>query len=542
MAACIAAAQEPVVPPPAVTLKATTRLVQVNVVVHDRKGTPVSDLKKEDFQIKVDGKVQPISVFSLDSAGTLPASSEKLPPNTFTNRLEQRPGTPTGVTIILLDALNTKFADQAYAKQQVVKYLETIQPTDHIGLYALGNTLRVLHDYTADSTELLRKVSSYKGVNLPNTTNLSQPFGGDSLMLDQWLSGGGGSAVERNFYENNRILGTLKAIEFIANHLVRVPGRKNLIWVSGGFPLMIGYESLVPANAAIDQRTYTEEVTRTVQAVNDANMAIYPVDARGLMADPRYSAARPNVSSPTNMRGAAAGTNARPPVPRPPVGVRNQESMQELASRTGGRVYINTNDLTHAIRDAVSDSQVTYTLGFYPLNEKYDGKFHEIRLDVPERSGLNLRYRKGYFDLAELPQDDNARKAALRDAVWSPIDATAMALTVDVKPSATNQYSWEAGIKIDPSSLRLEQQGNRWSGRLDLMFVQKDVRGDQFNGETDTVELNLTPEHYAQASRSGLLYKKVVRLDRRASMFRVIVRDASSGSIGSVTVPFDQIQ
>src|SRR5690348_7995193 len=80
--------------PPRVTLKATTRLVQVSVVVHDKKGQPVPDLKKEDFQIKVDGRVQPISVFSVESAGTLPTSKEPLPPNTFTNRLEQRPGTP----------------------------------------------------------------------------------------------------------------------------------------------------------------------------------------------------------------------------------------------------------------------------------------------------------------------------------------------------------------------------------------------------------------------------------------------------------------
>ena len=88
--ACPLIAQSP--EPPPVALKATTRLVQVNVVVHDKKGQPVADLKKEDFQIKVDGRVQPISVFSVDSAGALPTSKEPLPPNTFTNRLEQRPG------------------------------------------------------------------------------------------------------------------------------------------------------------------------------------------------------------------------------------------------------------------------------------------------------------------------------------------------------------------------------------------------------------------------------------------------------------------
>ena len=511
-------------PPPPVVLKATARLVQVSVVAHDKKG-PVADLKKEDFQIKVDGQVQRISVFSVESAGTLPAPPKKLPPNTFTNRLEERPGTPSGVTIILLDSLNTKFADQAYARQQVIKYLETIQPTDHIGIYTLGNSLRVLHDYTTDSAELLRKLATYKGGYLPTTAGSHDPFGGDSLLLDQWLRGGGASPAERSFYMSNRIEGTLHAIEFIANHLARLPGRKNLIWVSGGFPLTIGFENLAAwTNPAIEQRTFTGEVNRTVQALNNANIAIYPVDARGLMVDPRFDASRrtPNLTR-----------------PRAPVGVRNQESMQELASRTGGRAYINTNDLKNAIRDAVADTQVTYTLGFYPSNEKYDRKFHEIKLQVPGRSGLNLRYRKGYFDLAEQPQDENARRAGLRDAVWSPIDATAMGLTVEVKPA---RGSLEIYVKIDPASIHLEQQGNRWEGRLDILTVQKDDRANQYNGQVETVELNLLQPRYEQVTREGLIYKKVIDRDRRATQVRVVVRDAASGSIGSITAPFSQLR
>ncbi len=92
--ACTLVAQQQPQNSPQLVLKATARLVQVSVVVHDKKGQPVADLKKEDFQIKVDGHVQSISLFSVDSAGSLPNSPEKLPQNTFTNRLEQRPGTP----------------------------------------------------------------------------------------------------------------------------------------------------------------------------------------------------------------------------------------------------------------------------------------------------------------------------------------------------------------------------------------------------------------------------------------------------------------
>ena len=514
---------------PQLVLKATARLVQVSVVVHDKKGQPVADLKKEDFQIKVDGHVQPISLFSVESAGSLPSSPEKLPPNTFTNRLEQRPGTPSSVTIILLDAMNTRFTDQSYARQQVIKYLQTIQPTDHIGIYSLSGSLRVLHDYTTDSTDLLRKLESYKGDVLPSTPSSHEPFGGDSLFLDQWLRGGG-SPAERSFYMTNRIEGTLRALEFIANHLSRLPGRKNLIWVSGGFPLTIGFENLAAwRDPAIEQRTFTDEVNRTVRALNNANIAIYPVDARGLMVDPRFDASRRNV----NFNAPLAA----------PVGVRNQESMQELASRTGGRAYYNTNDLKNAIRDAVSDTQVTYTLGFYPSNEKYDSKFHEIKLQVLDRSGLNLRYRKGYFDLPELPQDETARRAGLRDAVWSPLDATAVGLTVEVKRVNTPApNSLEVYVKIDRSSINLEQNKNRWAGRLDVLFVQKDNRGNQYRGVTQTIEMNLLRPNYEKVTREGLIYKQVLERERRANQIRVVVRDAASGSIGSVTVPFDQLR
>src|SRR5258708_1326927 len=525
----VAQQQPPSQDSPQLVLKATARLVQVSVVVHDKKGQPVADLKKEDFQIKVDGHVQPISLFSVESAGSLPSSPEKLPPNTFTNRLEQRPGTASSVTIILLDALNTRYTDQSYARQQVVKYLQTIQPTDHIGIYSLAGSLRVLHDYTTDSTDLLRKLESYKGDVLPSTPSSHEPFGGDSLFLDQWLRGGG-SPAERSFYMTNRIEGTLRALEFIANHLSRLPGRKNLIWVSGGFPLTIGFESLAAwGNPAIEQRTFTDEVNRTVQALNNANIAIYPVDAGGVMVDPRCDGERRNV----NFKAPLAA----------PVGVRNQESMQELASRTGGRSYLNTNDLKNAIRDAVSDTQVTYTLGFYPTNEKYDSKFHEIKLQVLDRSGLNLRYRKGYFDLPELPQDQTARRAGLRDAVWSPLDATAVGLTVEVKRVNTPApNSLEVYVKIDRSSINLEQNKNRWAGRLDVLFVQKDRAGNQYGGITQTIEMNLLQPNYERVTREGLIYKQVLARERRANQVRVVVRDAASGSIGSVTVPFDQLR
>src|SRR5260370_19711606 len=325
---CLSAQDQPLV------LKSTTRLVQVGVIVDDGKGRPVADLKKEDFQVKAGGKVQPIRVFAVDSATAstgspaLARNDRPLPPNMFTNRLEMNAGVPSGVTIILLDERNTSLADLIYAKAQVVRYLRTLQPGDHIGLYVLAGSLRVLHDYTADSTELLKRIASYKqGQPLPNTTT-GEPqdaMQGDALMLDGWVrASGGGSPAERSFYTTDRVFATLRALEFIANHMARQSGRKNLIWVSGGFPMDIGFDSIADwHNPAIDQRTFTDEVSHAVRGMNDANLAIYQGDARVLMVDARFDASRRTIQQ-------------RSPL-APPVAVKNRQSVDELASRTGGR-------------------------------------------------------------------------------------------------------------------------------------------------------------------------------------------------------------
>jgi VWFA-related protein len=525
-------AQQPAQPP--VVLKATTRLVQVSVIAQDGKGQPITDLKKEDFRIRVNGKDQPIKVFSMDSSGALPYSAEKLPPNVFSNRMEVKPGQQSGVTIILLDTLNTKWADQVYAKAQVIRYLRTLEPGDHIGLYTLGNSLRVLHDYTADSSELLSRLEALKGKDLPDMSSKepTDAMHGDSLLLDALQRGAGGaSPAERSFYTINRVLGTLKAIEFIANHLAKTPGRKNLIWVSGGFPLEIGFDNAAAwRNPQIEQRSFSDEVSETVRAVNDANMAIYPVDARGLMVSPQFDAER---RGPSNARAATKA----PPM----VGVKNQQTMNELASRTGGHAYYNSNDLAKAIHSAVDDSRVTYTLGFYPVDEAFDGKFHKIEVQTVERKGVHLRYRKGFFDLPELPQDENLRRAELRDAAWSPLDASGLGIAAKVVPSKTKPGSLEIVLAIDSTQVSMENQAEHWVGRLDVLFVQRDNGGNQYNGTDDTIDLHLSADNYTKFLKNGFVYSKTVDRADRAKLLRIVVRDAASGAIGSVTVPLAKI-
>jgi hypothetical protein len=245
------------------------------------------------------------------------------------------------------------------------------------------------------------------------------------------------------------------------------------------------------------------------------------------MVDPRYNAERQKVDMRPNL---SAG-----------VGVKNQQTMEELASRTGGRAYYNTNDLKKAIADAVDDTRVVYTLGFYPSEETFDGKFHKLEVKVPERGGLNLRYRKGYFDTPQAPSDTKTAHMELRDAIWSPLDATAAGLVVAAKPDPADPTKLNMAIQIEQKSISLEPTGDRWAGRIDILVVQKNDKGQEFNGEDQTVDLNLTRESYDKLTKNGFVFRKTVTMAPQAKMVRVIVRDAPSGTLGSLTIPFSQL-
>jgi len=525
---------------PEVIIRTTTRLVQVNVIV-TKKGAPVPGLKKEDFQVFDNGKRQEIRLFSEETRAILPSAAAPLPRGTFTNQLEQRSGTPAAVTAILLDGVNTRFSDQAYARRQVVQFLRQIQPEDRIAIYTLDSRgLKVLHDYTTDSADLVAKLATYQGDIAPDVTGVSDI----SDALGGWL-GSRGNSVERAYYLNDRIQQTLHAIEFIAQNLAPLPGRKNLIWVSSAFPLMIGYFNnsggnrggggMSAASSGMgssrgagspgmggtssrmtrpprQQQTWTAEADRTIRALNDANLAIYPVDARGLVA------------------GVSARTASRT--------YQNQATMEELAARTGGRAFLNSNDIAGAVRTAVEDSSVTYTLGFYPQNDKFDNSFHNLKVKVADFPHMELRYRKGYLDQSTPPQDEGLRRAALRDAVLSPMDANGIGLRANVHHTSGG---FDVTLRVDPKTIQLDPQGDRWAGKLDLLFVEKDDHGVQTYGVDDTMSMELKRQNYDRVQQDGLMYHRVLPSTDKASEMRVVVRDASTGAVGSVTARLSAI-
>ena len=512
-------------------LRFTTRLVLVSVIVQDRSGNPVTDLKKEEFVLLEHGKEQTISTFALESSRALPRTVAALPPNTYTNRVEQRIESPTSISVILLDGMNTAIQDQSYARSNIVKFLEQIQPQDRVAIYILGHgVVRVLHDFSSDSATLIAKLKQYRG-RLSNEVDASESAATQTGMaeLDEFLA----EANQRmaNFYVADRVLNTTRALEAVAGHLARFPGRKNLIWVSSSFPIAIGMEATPSRyNLSPERRTFYSEAERAARALSNANVAIYPVDARGLIGP--FSG--PNV----NRAGAVSGRGVPPPL-MSTLGTlgSNIDTMNLLADKTGGKAYYNRNDIDGAVRSAIADSRVSYVLGYYPAHGRWDGRFVDLKVKV-NRPGARVRARKGYYAGAEPQREEKEIVTLLSAAAHSPLESSSVGMTVrtDEIPNATGK-SLRLSMDVDPRDINLVLRDGRWVGALDFLFSQRNVEGQVLSSNSQNLGMTLPTETHEQLEKEGITFTRTLEIDPNANLLRVVVRDARSGSIGTVTVP-----
>jgi VWFA-related protein len=542
-------------PPPSApnppVIRSVTRLVQINVVVRDKKGEPVEDLKQEDFSILDQGQPQQVALFSTQTATPRDhVQLAALPPHVFSNRLDQGGQPPGSVTVILFDALNTSILDQAYARQQVIKFLKQLQPEDHVAIYVLTTQIKVLNEFTHDATSLLQAIERFSGSYSPqleaanpepiadSTAFTTTLIGQNPLQnamestiasqLKEFLDGASGRISD--FANINRAETTLDAIEAIANHVAPIPGRKSLVWVSGSFPVNIGYDEDTIMQANREHRNFGEDIDRAARALNHANMAIYPVDARGLMAPQLYNAGnstRYNPRAPAQLRGLTSDQ-------------KEFDTMILLADRTGGKAFYNTNDIEGAVRRALDDGQFTYTLGFYPTHGKWDGKFHQLKVQVKEK-GLTLRYRKGYFAKADPADGSPESKTLLEDAVRSPVEWTNLELQAAVGAFEPSSRNLALQVGLNTRELGFEQKEGRWKDKIYVIFAQLGKGNKPLGSEQQTFDLNLKPETYERFLQIGTKFSGKLALVPEIEALRIVAEDASSSATGTLTIPLKNL-
>jgi VWFA-related protein len=519
---------------PTSAIKVSSRLVQVGVIARDKNG-PVADLTKDDFVLLDRGKAQKISVFSVESGKSAAQPAHPLPQNMFSDLPQNGASAPNSITIVLLDNLNTLYGSAptiyentpywmedlalANAKAHLLEYLKNLGPRDLVALYGLSDGLHVLSDFTNDRNELLSIVGNYdargrtsREVVEPGATHLpDQPSGGvpppidaDRIRLAE--------ATNRSRAET-----TLAALKAIADHVANIPGRKNLVWLSANL-------------------TFSAEAMAAI--LSPAQIAAYPVDGRGLLS--RSSLAQENdiplddVGLPSEMNQANGSADSSQPT-----GI---DSMQRLANLTGGRAFVNSNDLTGAIRDAVNDAAVLYSLGFYIDAHSADGKFHELKVQV-RREGVSIHYPKGYVAAEDAAPTKEQNWKNVVTAVQSPIESSVIPLQAKVdRVEQPLPNSLRILCSIDINNLQLVQSRDLRKGAVSVYVIQQDGVGKVLSQWTKTYDLQLSDKQYAALLKSGMPFSQNIQPKAGVTTLRVLVEDPATAEVGSLIIPLSQVK
>ena len=331
-------------------LRVSTRLITISAIVRDKHGAPVTDLNKDDFTI-LDGKTErPVDIFTITKTSVAEPERHPLPPGTYSNDLSAREDSPSNLTIILLDSLNTPAFDRQFPRAQIKKLLLTLEPTDHIALYALGSRLRVLHEFSSDASTLLDALNKNEDVELLDVDTPPSPGNTNTHNMQLIPLAEENAAVEIAQQSGNRAMLTGDALRTIAEHVSYLPGRKSLIWISGAFPLDLEFSSLSQGPDG-KKLANTSENGLVIRALEQAHIAIYPIDAHGLEAS----------SDSLALDADSDAENARQTAD-----LEHKSNMETIARRTGGRAFTDTNGIMKSVRETIDSSRVTYELGFYP--------------------------------------------------------------------------------------------------------------------------------------------------------------------------------
>jgi VWFA-related protein len=503
-------------------LKAITRLVVVDVVATNKNGEPVTDLKSTDFTVLEDGTPQEIRGFSFQKGRTAAtpvaakrASRTPLPPNVVTNVPEY--SSDGSLNVILLDSLNTLTLDQIGARDHALQVLEQMSSGRAIAVYALSTKLQVLHDFTNDPAELKNAIESFRAENsilIENPTN-----GPKYEYVDPGLEAIAEEAG-RNWTEK-RLYATLEAMNSLARALAGYPGRKNLIWVSGGFPQMIN-----PVT-----RNYTDATTRTADLLSNAQIAVYPVDARGVATSPAFQAQNGKgggVSPATLSKEAAALLDAH-------------NAMNLLADMTGGKAFYNRNDLGEGIVKSMDDGSTYYILGYYPRNKKWNGKFRTITVKA-DRQDITLRYRTGYLATDSTTYQKQAAAQRAEDfgqalSLDFPV-STALLFQAGILPPSSAKKRGKVAVNflVDAHQIGFEKQEDGLQhATLDYAVEIYSEKGKQIKTDVTSIDIALPPEPFRRVMRTGFPYQKTFDLAPGNYILRLGIRDNRTGLIGSGT-------
>jgi VWFA-related protein len=559
-------------------LHAQSRLVVLDVEVTDHD-KPVKGLDRSRFHVFEDGHEVPIASFEENEppASVEIAKAPTLPPDTYSN-VPVYPET-SAVNVLLLDALNTPMGDQAQVRKQMIAYLSTIKPGTALAIFTLSSRLRMVGGFTTDVAKLKQALESRKpiarssadvGANSSESISSSLVQAASSVATSndpgtQWLVGQIMQfAADTETYETNqRVTMTLDALSELARYLTAIPGKKNLIWFSGSFPIGLSPDAMLSTQIK-DVGDYSVDMQRTSTLLSAARVSVYPVDARGLMTAPTVdSSYTPPLATLQGVGPVVANDNNNFSMQTS----QEQGTMSTIAAETGGRAYMNGNGLKEAVEKIVAEGSSYYALSYVPPEEtggKHGAEFHKIEVKV-EGSKYQLAYRQGYYsDVASKPADSSGgvpgpmTAAAVLGAPLStqilfqvralplgdpeltgplPGNAPAGDKAASLKGGA---HRFIVDLSVDPKGLTFAEgaDGTRRT-QLECALVAYDGEGKPVNSLGRSFDLHLSPEQYQQVQAAGGAVPVRLAMDLPAgdTVLRIVLYEPVSARTGSLEIP-----
>ncbi len=561
----ILSAQQAPVDVPSITIRTNTRLVVVDVVVTDKKGQAVTGLKPEDFTLEENGKKQKVSVFVPPGIANRTAA-KPVPAGILSNHPENV--MPAGVpTVLLLDATNSAFKDQAYARSQMLKYvLEQVQTGRPMAVVTLTDRLRVLQQFTSDPQVLLTAIKNFRpqeqilqpGAPAPETAGAGAMGAGAStanaMMTVASQSVQDFANLQVGYNIELRTLITIEAMRTLSRMLGGLPGRKNVVWLTSDLPFDLVPEDRAVSDAelmadlpsvrqksmgtiasgslASQQREMHGQDIREAEAeLASAGIAIYPVDLLGLVSGMESSAARGGsaYSDAALSNRATAQVNSLQ---------SSHGTMEEVAAQTGGKAYFNQNEIKEGVALAASDENASYSLGYYPENKKWDGKLRNIKVKVSQ-GDVQLRYRKGYFAIEPGPVKDHNYEQDVAAALAVDVPATQILFKAQAK--ATDPGTIRVVFLVDAHTLTAEDSGGNKKMNLNLYATVWGSSGDKsLAAQTIKVDKSFDAATYQQILDHGMMVPIDLMVPAGSKELRLAVLDNKTGLIGTASGPLGQ--
>jgi len=544
-----------------IPLQSRVNLVPIRVVVRDAKGHPIANLRKEDFRVFEDGKLQDISHFSVETPASLSQTFVRSDSVPALDSEKAGPGfvPPSRFVALLFDDVHVSLQDLIRTRQAATRFVDSsLQATDRVAVFTISGQSQM--DFTADREKLhaallgllprpvaaagsasdCPPIDYYQADQILNKNGPPIEGNLNNIALDVAAQDALACAFQNNpqftadarslaistaqqVYETGAVMtqASFRRLEEVLRRISALPGQRTLVLLSPGF--------IYPE--------HEYDLSQIIDRANHANVFINTLDARGL-----YTPDLGDIAQPEQGSAIAAGPRS---LYRQEALTANSEILTTLADGTGGIAFRNNNDLIGGLRMIAGTPEVSYLVAFTPHNLKYDGKFHSLKVSlVTKNPGVTVQARRGFYAPKHEVSIQEAAKEEMEEALFSQDVEHGVPVELHTQYYKVDSSSAKLAVMthVDIARIRFAKAEGRNQDNLIVLAALFDQDGNMVSGIEKTVEMHLRDTTLERLSRTGVTVKTSFDVKPGDYVVRLVVRDSNAAHLsaenGVVQIPY----